>query len=100
MERIVSAVSAEPNMSRRMLSQQVCEWLDWRDPLGRLREMNARKALLELERRGVVVLPAARSVQNFKGDIAKAQPLPAIEVAKVECSFEELGAVQIVAVWE
>jgi len=97
-ERIVGAVSAEPKLSRRKLSQQVCEWLDWRDPLGRLREMNARKALLELERRGVVVLPAARSVQNFKGGTEKAQPLPAIEVAKVECRFEELGAVEIVAV--
>jgi len=99
-ERIVGAVSAAPDMSRRTLSKQVCEWLDWRDPLGKLREMNARKALLELERRGVVVLPAAGSVRNFKGDTEKAKQLPAIEVAKVECSLEELGPVEIVAVPE
>ena len=97
-ERIVGAVSAEPDMSRRTLSRQVCEWLDWRDPLGRLREMNARKALLELERRGAVVLPAAKSVPNFKRDAEKAKQLPAIAVAKVECSFEQLGPVEIVAV--
>ena len=95
--RIVGAVSAEPKISRRALSRQVCEWLDWRDPLGKLREMNARKALLELERRGVVVLPAAKNVPNFeRGEVRARQA--AIEVAKVECSLEELGAVEIVAV--
>ena len=45
----------------------------------------------------MVVLPAAKSVPNFKGEAAKATPAP-IEMAKVECSFEELGGVEIVAV--
>jgi len=96
-ERIAGVVSAKPDISRSALSRQVCEWLDWRDPQGKLREMSARKALLELERRGMVVLPAAKSVPNFKGEAAKATPAP-IEMAKVECSFEELGGVEIVAV--
>jgi hypothetical protein len=96
-ERIIGAVRAEPKISRRALSKQVCEWEDWRDPLGKLREMSARKALLELERRGAVVLPEASSVANFKREGAKAEKV-AIEPAKVECSIEQLGAVEIVAV--
>lgn len=96
-ERIDGAVSAEPKISRRALSRQVCEWLNWRDPFGKLREMNARHALLELERRGAVVLPTARSVPNFRSGAAKGEQA-AIEVAKVECSFEELGPVEIIAV--
>jgi len=96
-ERIIATVTAEPKISRRALSKQVCDWLDWRDPLGKPREMSARKALVELERRGAVVLPTASSVPNFKSEAAKAKQV-AIEVAELECSFEQLGPVEIVAV--
>ena len=72
-ERIIATVTAEPKISRRALSKQVCDWLDWRDPLGKPREMSARKALVELERRGAVVLPTASSVPNFKSEAAKAK---------------------------
>lgn len=99
--RIADLINAEPNLTRRRLSRQVCEWLDWRDPLGKAREMNARKALLELERRGAVKLPAAKKVANFERGGGKAEPQPTkMEVAQVECSFEELGAVEMVAVAE
>lgn len=96
-ERIKGIVTTQPNISRRRLSQQVCEWLEWRDPLGRLCEGSARKAFVELERRGAVVLPKARFVANFKSEAAKAEK-PEIEVAKLECSLAELGQVEIVAV--
>jgi len=98
-ERINGAARAEPTISRRALSRQVCEWLDWRDPLGKLREMSARKAVAELERRGAIVLPAAASVSNFNSAAAKAKKA-AIEVAELECKFEQLGPVEIVAVSE
>jgi hypothetical protein len=99
-ERIVGAVNAEPKISRRALSRQVCGWLDWRDPLGRLREMGARKALAELERRGVIVLPAAKKVANFDKDAGRPKSERVIEVAKVDCGLEELGPVEIVVVKE
>ncbi len=94
-ERIVARVMSEPKISRRALSRQVCEWLDWRDRLGKLREMSARKALAKLEQRGAIRLPAARPVPNFNGEAAKRA---AIEVAELECQFEQLGPVEIVAV--
>jgi hypothetical protein len=98
-ERIKGAVQAEPAISRRTLSKRVCEWLEWRDPLGELRAMSARTALRELERRGAVVLPAARRVANFKRDEAPTKR-ERVQAPQIECSFEELGQVEITAVGE
>ena len=65
--------------------------------MGKLREMSARRAIAELERRGAIVLPKAVVVGNFKRE---AKQKTAIEVAELECSFEQLGPVEIVAVSE
>ena len=54
-------------------------------------------ALKELDRRGVIVLPAAASVPNFKRETAKTRTA-AIEAASRECSLKQLGPVEIVAV--
>jgi hypothetical protein len=99
-ERIKEMATTEPKISRRRLSQQVCEWLEWRDSLGRWCEGSARTALVELERRGAVVLPQARSVANFKSEAGKAEKAEKaeIKVAQMECSLAELGPVEIVAV--
>ena len=94
--RIAAIVKAEPSISRRALSRRVCEWLDWRSPDGRLREVGCRKALLELQRRGCVELPACAEVAGFGAKAAKRSARPA--VAEVRCSLEELGEVEVVAV--
>jgi hypothetical protein len=83
-QQIKDALKAEPNISRRVLSRQVCEWVDWYDRLGQPREMGARKALAELERRGVIELPAAKRIANFNRDARKAKMGSAIEVAPVD----------------
>jgi hypothetical protein len=59
--------------------------------------MSARTALGELERRGVIQLPAARSVANFKRKEARVREA-AIEVAEVECGLKQLGKIEIIAV--
>ncbi|MGO8926285.1 MAG: IS4 family transposase [Limisphaerales bacterium] len=46
--------------SRRALSRQLCEWLDWKGPSGRLQTTAARVAMKRLERRGLLELPPAR----------------------------------------
>jgi len=53
-------MSEEPELSRRALSRRVCEWLDWRDARGRLKQMSCRVALGKLVRRGVLHLPPAK----------------------------------------
>jgi len=48
----------EPDLSRTALSRRVCEWLDWRAPNGRWKEMSCRVALARLARAGVIRWPA------------------------------------------
>ena len=60
LQRIQQAVDQEPALSRAALARQVCQWLDWRNQLGKLKELNCRVALLKLHRRGLIELPPAR----------------------------------------
>jgi hypothetical protein len=53
-------VAADDALSRSALSRRVCGWLGWHDASGKPKEVSSRKALVELERRGVISLPAAR----------------------------------------
>jgi hypothetical protein len=94
--RIAATVKAEPSLSRRALSRQVCEWLGWRAPGGQLREVSCRKALLALQRRGCVELPACAKVAGFGAKRATRSARPA--VAAVQGRLEELGAVTVVPV--
>jgi len=57
MTKIAETIKTEPSISRRQLSRRICEWMDWRSPNGKLREVGCRKALLELHRRKLIELP-------------------------------------------
>jgi hypothetical protein len=93
--RIEQTVQAEPTISRRQLSRRVCDWLDWRNPAGRLQEMSCRKAMLEMHRRGVIRLPALTRRYAFREARRIVAPPP---IATVSCRLEELGEVEIVRV--
>ncbi|MBS3988875.1 MAG: hypothetical protein KGZ44_02865, partial [Dethiobacter sp.] len=54
---IQELVKAKPGISRRELSRQICRLNDWRSPNGNLKEMSCRKALVELDRQGIIDLP-------------------------------------------
>ena len=94
--RIADTVAAEASLTRRELSKRVCEWLNWRSPNGRLKEVSCRKALLRLHRRGHVRLPEARQVQGFAPGRAERKVPPV--VMEVRCSLSELGEVEVVPV--
>ena len=93
-ERIQSAVELESSISRRSLSRQVCEWMDWRAPNGNLQDMSCRKALLELDRRGLAKLPPPMQEYAFENRSTRSgtelPPLP-----EVSCSLAELGQIEI-----
>jgi hypothetical protein len=57
---VQSRVREDPRLSRQRLAREVCEHFDWRDALGRPKEMACRKYLLQLQRRGLMQLPPAR----------------------------------------
>jgi len=60
-QKIKEKINQDPLISRRALSRLVCEWLDWRSPNGKLKEMSARVALIRLDRKGKLTLPPPQS---------------------------------------
>lgn len=65
--RIQGEIDLHPDQSRVRLSRAVCGILDWRSATGKLKEMSCRVALLKLERRGKLKLPAAHPFRNITG---------------------------------
>lgn len=94
-ERIRGVVSAEAGITRSELSRRVCDWLDWRRANGKPKEVSSRKALLELERQGLVALPAAHRLPPQARPAAPAPPWTAPVFAG---ALADLGEVELVAV--
>jgi len=93
-ERINAEVINAPEMSRRELSLRVCGWMHWRSANGQWKEMSCRKALLELERRQEIVLPAVKGEYAYqrKGGSKTEQD---VGVAKVRGELGKLGEVSV-----
>jgi hypothetical protein len=53
----IRRVAMEPKMNRRVLSQRVCQELEWFKQDGGLKEMSCRVALLRMQEDGLVQLP-------------------------------------------
>jgi hypothetical protein len=84
--------AAIPDISRYRLARETCEHFDWRDALGRFKEMACRKALGALAHCGLITLPAKRYAPPT------AHPLPPIEAVPIEATLAELGEIKLVAV--
>lgn len=95
--QIEETVRANRTLSRRALSLRVCEWLRWRSINGRLKEVSCRKALLELNRRGLITLPAAEE-SCFKRSCRRPLIDQPVDAPEVRCTLRELGEIRIVAV--
>lgn len=93
---IQAMVAANPTISRRGLSLQVCRQLDWKSPNGKFKEMSCRVALLKLERRGMLKLPAphAMGFSRCKGPGRS----PPSGVNPVCCRLDELGGVDLIRI--
>ena len=94
--RIQIFIDSDPKLSRRRLSLLVCEWLDWRNPSGRLQEMSCRKALLELDRRSAIKLPPAR--KSFFPQPATPRQYAPPPISPVEGDLSILGTIELVRV--
>lgn len=51
-------LAGNPSWNRSRLSRELCERWDWRNEMGRLKDMACRTLLLKLERQGQIHLPA------------------------------------------
>jgi cysteine synthase len=58
LEWIRQLIAGHPQWGRYDLSIHIAEQWDWRNEIGRLKDMAARTMLLKLERRGLIKLPS------------------------------------------
>lgn len=90
--RIQRKVNAEPDLSRRQLSRQICEWMEWRKADGGWKEGSCRKALARMSRQKVLNLSERGRVCMQQRRQAPEQNL---EVAEALCTLRELGEVRV-----
>jgi hypothetical protein len=91
-DRIQETVSLEPAISRLELSRRVCQWLDWRSPSGRLQDMSCRKALAQLNHRGILDLPARERLYGFE---RSASICTHVDVPEFHGALSKLGKVTV-----
>jgi len=79
-----------PTLSRRALSQKLCEAWDWRQPNGHLRDMVCRSLMLKLHREGLIELPPPRR-QNPNPLARRAAPaVVEVDQTRVHASLSSL----------
>lgn len=87
LDAIVACIAQHPGATRARLSRLVCEHLGWRRPDGRLKDMSCRVAMLRMQAKGLVELPAPRNTnangQTYRRRTADAEPelFPIVEPA-------------------
>lgn len=96
-DRIRATVESEPTISRRALSLRVCDWLNWKSPNGKPKEMSCRVALLKLHREGVLSLPEP-GVRNWAVVRAERSTLSLPEIEALRCRLKALGEIKLVLV--
>ena len=60
LEQIRSLIRQYPQWHRTALSQRLCQLWNWRNDVGRLKDMASRTLLLKLHRQGLIQLPPPR----------------------------------------
>jgi hypothetical protein len=64
LDHLKQLLANHPDWSRRRLSKQVCEDFNWRQENGYLKDMVCRSLMLELDRAGLIKLPAVKCRPN------------------------------------
>ena len=96
LERITQTVRDTADLTRCALSRLVCEWTNWRDAAGRVKESSCRALLVKLERRGLIELPPARPV-SFEAD-ERAAATREEQWPHVKTTLQRLGGIELVVV--
>jgi len=96
-DRIRATIESEPTISRRALSVRVCEWLNWKSPNGKPKEMSCRVALLKLHRGGHLSLPEP-GVRHWTVARGERPALSLPEIESLRCRLKTLGEIKLVLV--
>ncbi|MFC1482347.1 DUF4338 domain-containing protein [Myxococcota bacterium] len=88
---IRALITRHPGASRYVLSKELCEAWDWRQPNGSLRDMVCRSLMLALHRAGHIELPPPR--QKIKNPLVhrKRPVLGQVDQSPVQMSLKALG---------
>ena len=88
-------IAAHPRVSRRRLSEKLCEAWQWKQANGALRDMVCRGLLLMLDRAGEIELPAVKFVpHNPLVERARPEPRP-VDATPILGPLAELRPVEI-----
>jgi len=87
----------EPAISMLALSRRVCQWLGWRAPNGRLQDMSCRKAMLRLNRQGILKLPSRARPLGLQQRPSSTMNED-LEVPEIACSLAELGPISVLPI--
>jgi len=93
-DKIKQRVEKTPEISRRELSRCICEWMDWRAANGKYKEMSCRKALIKLQRQGIIDLPVQQKNSCFE-KVASKNGRENMETPEIECELEGLGQIEV-----
>ena len=93
-ERIQEAQRANPQWTRCRLAREVCQWMDWRSAVGKLKEMGCRKALLKLHRQGRIKLPVPTRRIEFRAKSCERVELETTSATKIT----RIKQIEVVAV--
>jgi hypothetical protein len=102
---IQALIAANPQDSRRRISQRLCEAWAWRQPNGELSDMLCRGLLATLERAGLIELPPRRCRPPNPLGSPRARPARVeVDRSPIESTVKGLGPLEIVQVrrteWE
>jgi len=92
---IIRAIIAErPPLNRTRIASRTCEFLGWRRPDGRLKDMSCRVALLRLERMGLIELPPPRN-GNGNGRAYRVKNILKRPRVNIDCDLSQLGGLEL-----
>jgi hypothetical protein len=95
LDRIQQLVNSDSGLSRRKLATQVCEWLDWRSPSGKLKEMSCRKALSTLGKKGLLTFENTKKAFAFSN---KVTPSTDVKIPEISCKLSQLGNINVIPI--
>ena len=77
-------IAGQPTLSRKAISQQVCQAWNWRQPNGVLKEAVCRGLLLRLHREGQLQLPAPRQQHTNRAGWHRRAPTVPIDRTPID----------------
>jgi hypothetical protein len=83
-------IADQPTLSRKAISQQVCQAWNWRQPNGVLKEAVCRGLLLRLHREGQLQLPAPRRQHTNHAGWHRRAPTVPIDRTPIEAPLADL----------